>query len=927
MVGVVSAGHDLITSVREAERSRSETVERPSTDAGRDGTQVKKRERVALQGAVEQLTRWADLAAEERRQRQEVAEAATSARTVLTARVVWLSLGGQKIQVLPIDQGDAGLAHAISAASRMRKLDGIEEFALSLDHAEIRQDLDMASRALGLGRFFRTAAVKKQAAEAASRLVRLLSDDRTAGVDAALEALALDTRRVLSTDGLEPVRTLLAAALPHGSGLLVPRGEAVEAHKALKIWRHAQADQDRKAAQILRLGQEIRDQEVSRILSEMPLDALRRSTGGRVRLGVLERAGLTTVQQLLDHGPWLARYEGVGDKSAAQIWGAAESMRSALQRETPVRIDVRSREASTGRMLDLLGQWGPTRAFLADSDSSERLWRALERLLDPHHAATHFAVARRHERDLLVESLQSLASFGTQVGALSDSKAADPWHDFLSRPSDYLGWLRDIGLLTEDEASAHGALSKELVAKVRSQELDTSLLRRVSLRGYQDFGARFALVQRRVIIGDEMGLGKTIEALAMLAHVHARGGMHSVVVCPAAVISQWVREVEAHSTIPVFRIHGADRDAALRLWQRRGGTAVTTFDTLHSVRDGVLASRELAALVVDEAHLIKNPHARRTGNVRDLMQCARRTLFLTGTPLENRLEEFENLVGYLQPDLLGHVIGETAMSFQRQVAPAYLRRNQEDVLSELPERIDVEDWLPMSQDDMALYVPAVAEGNFMAMRRAAMTSGPGSVKMSRLVEIVDEAAANDRKVIAFSYFRDVLADVADRLDGRAIGPLTGSVPPRERQRLVDEFTQAPAGAVLVSQITAGGVGLNIQAGSVVILCEPQVKPSMEDQAIARAHRMGQTETVQVHKLLSEDVVDQRILEILDVKRAVFDDFARESLMARSAPEAVDVSEAELSRAVISEERQRLARRDQGAADRSVADEIIKEERK
>lgn len=95
--------------------------------------------------------------------------------------------------------------------------------------------------------------------------------------------------------------------------------------------------------------------------------------------------------------------------------------------------------------------------------------------------------------------------------------------------------------------------------------------------------------------------------------------------------------------------------------------------------------------------------------------------------------------------------------------------------------------------------------------------------------------------------------------------------------------------------------------------------------MARAHRMGQVETVQVHKLLSEDAVDQRMLEILAEKRELFDGFARESLMARSAPEAVDVSEAELSRAVINEERERLARRDLAAADQDIADEIIRED--
>lgn len=123
--------------------------------------------------------------------------------------------------------------------------------------------------------------------------------------------------------------------------------------------------------------------------------------------------------------------------------------------------------------------------------------------------------------------------------------------------------------------------------------------------------------------------------------------------------------------------------------------------------------------------------------------------------------------------------------------------------------------------------------------------------------------------------------------------------------MVDQFSAAGHGAVLVSQIIAGGVGLNIQAASVVEICEPQLKPTTGWQAIARAHRMGQLETVQVHRLLSEEGVDQRITQILARKRALFDDFARVSDTAESAPEAVDVSEAALAREVIAAERGRL----------------------
>jgi len=194
------------------------------------------------------------------------------------------------------------------------------------------------------------------------------------------------------------------------------------------------------------------------------------------------------------------------------------------------------------------------------------------------------------------------------------------------------------------------------------------------------------------------------------------------------------------------------------------------------------------------------------------------------------------------------------------------------------------------------------------MRRAAFASGDprSSAKLQRLLEIADEAGENGRKVLVFSFFRDVLATVHQALGPRAFGPITGDVAPAKRQALVDAFTRADGPAVMVSQIAAGGVGLNMQAASVVILCEPQVKPTTEAQAIARAHRMGQLRTVQVHRLLTEDSVDQRMLEILDSKARLFDEYARRSEVADTSPEAVDISEMTLTREVVAKEQERLA---------------------
>jgi SNF2 family DNA or RNA helicase len=199
------------------------------------------------------------------------------------------------------------------------------------------------------------------------------------------------------------------------------------------------------------------------------------------------------------------------------------------------------------------------------------------------------------------------------------------------------------------------------------------------------------------------------------------------------------------------------------------------------------------------------------------------------------------------------------------------------------------------------------------MRRATVINSGGglSAKLERLVEIVDESAASGWKVVVFSFFLDVLAEVEQALAATARGMktfgLSGRVPAAERQRIVDDFGAVDGCAVLVSQITAGGVGLNIQAASVVVLTEPQLKPTIEQQAIARCRRMGQTRRVRVHRLLAKDTVDERLLEILGTKRELIEAYARDSDAKLLDPAAVDgsLTEPQLRQRIVAAERQRL----------------------
>lgn len=650
-------------------------------------------------------------------------------------------------------------------------------------------------------------------------------------------------------------------------------------------------------------AERVRQNDVERALRAMDLEVLRQASPEQVRVAALASANLNTVWDVVHYTQkrHLRDLAGLGDTTARTIAQAARRLFEAVREETPVRIDVRQRDEQTTTLLITLRRWHALRSNQPSADEM-LLLSGVQQVFSASPATTHLLTYATQS------ALDAEPAHALLERALSRVAATEPegdvWEDFLSRPSDYFGMLTELGFVTEDEKKMHGDLPEDIIEAVRAKELRRDFLT-ASLRTYQSFAARFALVQEQVLIGDEMGLGKTVEALAVLAHLQANGHSHFLVVCPAAVVSNWIRETKKHTSLKATRLHGPEfeRRYALRMWARAGGVGVTTYDLLAWTM-GHLGDIAPGCAVFDEAHFIKNPNAKRSLAAAELISTTPYTVLMTGTPLENNVQEFRNLINYLRPDLADSAPDYLASRFRRHVAPAYLRRNQEDVLTELPELVEIDEWLPMSEADIAQYEPAVAAGNFMAMRQAAMLSSQ-SVKLARLREIVEEAEANGRRVIVFSYFREVLNVVHDHLPGRVFGPITGSVPAIERQNIIDRFSQADHGAVLVAQVTAGGVGLNIQAASVVIICEPQVKPTLESQAIARAHRMGQTHTVQVHRLLTEDSVDERIRDILADKRRLFDDFARDSVIAAAAPEAVDMTDSELAHRVIAAERERL----------------------
>ena len=734
----------------------------------------------------------------------------------------------------------------------------------------------------------------------------------------------------------------------------------VDAHVALAA--SARAVLDHLDGATTRIAEQVHSDRAARTRAELDgltVDRLTEITDKNLRIRALLDAGYTTVGSLLGvSAEQLEMLDGVGSHTARSTVAAVEQLADATAQGQSMRITLDRDDATGTRLLgdlELLVRLGPlVEPHRRDLDDYAR---SVEQLAEAASQATNalsFAFRRRATRRRALDALAALegwtpwlASTGLeQVVARLMSACAEPgpgplalWDDFEHRSAVYYTVLAAIVPLVRDVLAATGMLPSELADRVDAIALDTSLLE-VSLRGYQAFGAKFVLNQGRVLLGDEMGLGKTVQAVAVMAHLVAAGATHVLVVCPASVLVGWLREIELRSTLQAWRVHGPEREAAAAAWLAQGGVAVTTFEGLRHVPEA--AAEVLDLLVVDEAHLVKNPRARRSQDVAAWADRCWRVLLMTGTPLENRLDEFLGLVRMLQPTLVDslppHLRLVGADTLRHTMAPVYLRRNAADVLVELPDLVELDEWEELTPDGRRVYEAAVAQGRFMDMRRAdfATPEPSGSSKLGRLLEILEDAAANGEKVVVFSYFRSVVdlvcrtltrpgglgsagsqvdLDPADRdpadLDPATgglpavFGPLWGGVSADERQLEVDRFTAAPPGAVLVAQVDAGGVGLNIQAANVVVLCEPQLKPTTEAQAVARVRRMGQVRPVRVHRLLVEDTVDERIREILATKQQLFDEYVRESSLAAGTTRAVDVSEAVLAREVVAAEQARL----------------------
>jgi superfamily II DNA or RNA helicase len=665
---------------------------------------------------------------------------------------------------------------------------------------------------------------------------------------------------------------------------------------------------------------------VEQRLARMPVEDLVR--GARVNTAALRRGGVTTAadvdRRTLED---LERLHDIGPKSARKIKKLAAEFKRIRSDDLrpPGNPDVwQAADYALVRGLPVLAGLtvlAPHVALLQQALGAVR-WLAratnwLAWLLSPTSRKARVrseapGIRRAWGTSQAAESLQKLlAGLGQvqQAATEPDTAVAGQWRRSSSSLLALLEQLLATKGTTEERDILRRGLatrfSADLLKRIQSIALNTTRFA-LQLRVYQEFGAKFAVAAGRGLLGDDMGLGKTVQALAAIAHVtEADGQRHHVVVCPASLIDTWLQEIRrALSGVPGWRFHGPDRDTAFRDWQQTGGVLVTSFRQAEHLLAGNHTT--VGFVVVDEAQFVKNPQAQRTKIVRSLTRRASRVLLMSGTPMENRASELIALADLADPGQGARLRAQfgdgrdahrDAGTFRDAIGDLYLRRNQDEVLTELPGIIPTDIRLEVGEDELLACKHALAARN-LSGARIALTAGNGerSAKITRLEEIIRECRDGNKKILIFSQFRRTM-ELCQTITGEGTPVIHGDVPLGKRAEITRRFQDADGFAALVMQIDVGGVGLNLQAASVVVLMEPQLKPSTEQQAVARAHRMGQTRPVVVYRLIASDSIDERVVQLSGFKAELFDQLARHSVLADAAsdlPAGVrDVSEGEL----------------------------------
>ncbi len=613
--------------------------------------------------------------------------------------------------------------------------------------------------------------------------------------------------------------------------------------------------------------------------------------------GVLPLASDVAAAGLLLHG--LAEFRALGEVFTTPAFNR-------LIRPRPPRLQLGLSLAGNLIALDMSADDMELPELLALLDSYRRR-RTFHRLSD----GSFVSLQNFDDRGLS----QLMADMGISAEDVREGRVELPTYQAFYLENELDGVYRDAGFL-------------EFVGQFRAPDPATLLPVPASLQGvlrpYQEEGFRWLQTLRSMgfggILADEMGLGKTLQVIALLLAVYGKGEQApTLIVCPASLVYNWTAELARFA--PQLRVAAVAGTPAQRQAARAGGAQVlvTSYDSLRTdAREWEALPLQMA--VLDEAHHIKN-HATKTARAAKRLQAGWR-LALTGTPVENRPAELWSIFDFLMPGFLGTamrfrerfeapVIGGDEGAAQRLsalVGPFILRRLKRDVLPELPPKLETVLEVPLTGEQRKLYAAAEQSlrerlnlqkntrkarrygyevkgwdgGEFKMvevlaeltrLRQIALDpalvfenyQGRGA-KRDVILERAQAAMEAGQKTLVFSQFTSFLDLIAQdlRQQGIPFFAITGATPKRQRVQLVEAFNQGDVPVFLVS-LRAGGVGLNLTGAAQVIHADPWWNASAQSQAADRAHRMGQTQVVNVCSIVAAGTIEARMMQLQQAK--------------------------------------------------------------
>ena len=590
-----------------------------------------------------------------------------------------------------------------------------------------------------------------------------------------------------------------------------------------------------------------------------------------------------------------------------------------FRRFQPRRPSLTGRMRLRGGMLEL--------QFEMDGEPAEDILAIME-ALSRHRR--YFRLKDGAFLDLsALESWQPLAESISEAAALEGADLTEHASDTLvlrSYRAAYLhGLLETSGLPLAVDESVTQAI--EALAEPPEVHLPDGL----TLRPYQQRGFHwlYALDQLHMggVLADDMGLGKTVQIIALLLATRVPG-QTSLVVAPTTLTYNWLSELNRFApNLSAMVISGSAPQRASQIRHvREAGDVDVLIISYPLIRQDIdlLNGIEFRFAILDEAQNIKNAGSKAAQAVKQLQ--ARTRFALTGTPLENGIGELWSIFDFVLPGyLLGYNAflrryqdGADADDLQRRIRPFLMRRLKQDVLPELPDKLEHTMTAQMTPEQAKVYQAAllrlrdrvdsvVRNRGFDRGRTevlAAITqlreicchpslvleSYMGSSgKLDLLLELVPSALSSGRRLLVFSAFTSMLRIIRQRLEetGYQVMYLDGETPAAERFELTERFN-AGQGQVFLISLKAGGTGLNLTGADMVVHYDPWWNPAAEDQATDRAHRIGQTHKVDVLRLVTHDSIEEKVVQLGLRKRALFDQLITpgEQLLSRLSPQEI-----------------------------------------